>query len=275
MRITRFSLLIGAASALWLAGCQQVPVTGRSSLSLVDDKDIREKSAAAFAETKKRHPASKNRDHIARVERVGQRLARVAFWHVPDADWEFAVFEAPNTINAFAMPGGKVGVFSGLFKIIQNDDQLASVLAHEIAHVAARHSHERMSQALLAQAGGLAIGGALIGTGNVGNTGAAILELYGLGSGMTITAFSRDAEKEADHIGLIYMARAGYNPEEAIKVIEQLEAATAGRPKPPAWLSTHPTHPERILQMIDIMPKALEAYAQSRPQAVGTTASKQ
>lgn len=268
MRISRFLLLICAALAPWFTGCQQVPVTGRSSLSLVDDKDIRDKSAAAFAETKKRHPASRNRDHIARVERVGQRLARVAFWDVPNADWEFAVFEAPNTINAFAMPGGKVGVFSGLFKIIQNDDQLASVLAHEIAHVAARHSHERMSHALLAQAGGLAIGGALIGSGNTGSAGSAIMELYGLGSGVTMTAFSRDAEKEADHIGLIYMARAGYNPEEAVKVMEQLEAATAGKPKPPAWISTHPTHPERILQMIDLMPKALEAYAKSRPQQV-------
>lgn len=268
MRIPRFMLLICAALAPWFTGCQQVPVTGRSSLSLVDDRDIREKSAAAFAEAKKRHPASRNRDHIARVERVGQRLARVAFWDVPDADWEFAVFEAPNTINAFAMPGGKVGVFSGLFKIIQNDDQLAAVLAHEIAHVAARHSHERMSHALLAQAGGLAIGGALIGSGNTGGAGSAIMELYGFGSGVTMTAFSRDAEKEADHIGLIYMARAGYNPEEAVKVIEQLEAATAGKPKPPAWLSTHPTHPERILQMLDLMPKALEAYTKSRPQQV-------
>jgi predicted Zn-dependent protease len=274
MRTPRFLLLLGAASALWLAGCQQVPVTGRSSLNLVDDKDIREKSAQAFAEMKKKYPVSKNRAQIAQVERVGQRLARVAFWDVPNADWEFVVFEMPKSINAFAMPGGKVGVFSGLFKIIKNDDQLASVLAHEIAHVSAKHSHERMSQSMLAQVGGLALGGAMIGSGAVYDPGA-IMQLYGMGTLATMTAYSRNAEKEADHIGIIYMARAGYNPEEAVKVMEQLEQASAGKAQPSPWFSTHPTHPERILQLMDLLPKAQSEFAKSKPQTAGAPPYKQ
>jgi predicted Zn-dependent protease len=266
--------ILGAALVLALAGCQQVPVTGRSSLSLVDDKDIREKSAAAFAEMKKKYPLSKNREQIAQVERVGQRLARVVFWDVPNADWEFVVFEVPKTINAFAMPGGKVGVFSGLFNIIKNEDQLASVLAHEIAHVAARHSHERMSQSLLVQAGGLALGGAMIGSGAVYDPGA-VMQLYGMGTLMTMTAYSRDAEREADHIGLIYMARAGYNPEESVRVMEQLEAASAGKAQPSPWFSTHPTHPDRIVRLMDLLPKARETYEKSKPQAVNPAAKPQ
>lgn len=275
MRIPRILPLLATAGLFALTACQQVPVTGRSQLNLVDDADIRKKSIEQFEEMKKKFPVSKNREHIARVQRVGQRLSRVAFWDVPNADWEFVVFEQPNTINAFAMPGGKVGVFSGLFKITANDDQLASVLAHEISHVAARHSHERFSQMMIAQTGTVAATGALIASGTGGYAANAVLDGYGRVSGVVVTAYDRDKEKEADHIGMIYMARAGYNPEEAIKVMEQLEQATANKPKPPAWFSTHPSHPERILRMMDIMPKALEAYAQSKPQAVSPTPGKQ
>jgi len=275
MRIPRILPLMASAGLLCLTACQQVPVTGRSQLNLVDDADIRAKSQAQFEEMKKKFPLSKNREHIARVQRVGQRLSRVAFWDVSNADWEFVVFEQPNTINAFAMPGGKVGVFSGLFKITSNDDQLASVLAHEIAHVAAKHSHERFSQMLVAQAGTVATTGALIASGTGGYAANAVLDGYGRASGALVTGYDREKEKEADHIGMIYMARAGYNPEEAIKVMEQLEQATANKPKPPAWFSTHPTHPERILRMLDIMPKAKEAYAKSSPQAVTATPIKQ
>jgi predicted Zn-dependent protease len=248
---------------LFSSGCYQVPVTGRSAVSMVSDKQVAQQSIEAFAELKKRYPLSRNREYNERVQQVGDRLSKVVFWDVPDAEWEFIVFEVPQQINAFAMAGGKVGVFTGLFKIIQNDDQLASVLAHEIAHVAAHHVNERLSQDMAIQGGGLIVGGVMAGSGSGSITSGAVLDAYGLTTGITAVGFDRKKEKEADHIGLIYLARAGYNPEEAIKVLERLEEESAGKPLPPAWLSTHPSSPERILQLMDLMPKALEVYQQS------------
>jgi predicted Zn-dependent protease len=190
--------------------------------------------------------------------------------NVPGADWEFIVFEVPNQINAFAMAGGKVGVFSGLFKITKNDDQLASVIAHEIAHVTAKHIHERLSQQMLISGGSLATGVAMMGTG-VGSLGTvAVMQAYGISTGAAALAYDRGKEKEADYIGLMYMARAGYDPQAAIQVIEALDAESAGRPLPPAILSTHPSNPERLIQLMDAMPKALEARAKASVQAKPT-----
>lgn len=261
------ALIPGLALSVFLAlgaGCYQVPVTGRTALNTVSDEAVNQMSLKAFEQLKKTHPVSRNQGLTARVQHVGERLARVAFWDVPSADWEFVLFEVPNQINAFAMGGGKVGVFTGLFKIIKNDDQLAAVLAHEIAHVAAKHVNERLSQDMVVQGGGLLVGGLMSTTGTGALTANAVLEAYGLTTGITSVSFDRAKEKEADHIGVMYMARAGYNPEEAVRVIENLESATAGVAGPPAFLSTHPSHPERILQLMDLMPKALEAYEHSR-----------
>jgi metalloendopeptidase OMA1, mitochondrial len=264
----RLILLCSLGGLLMLPGCYEVPVTGRSAMNMVSDEAVIKLSREAFDDMKKQHPLSRNRDYQERVQRIGERLARVAFWDVPAADWEFVVLEAPDQINAFAMAGGKVGVFTGLFKITHNDDQLASVLAHEIAHVAAKHVNERLSQAMAMQGGGVLVGGIMSTTGAGALTSNAVLEAYGLSAGISATGFDRKKEKEADHIGLIYMARAGYNPEEALKVIENLEAASAGRPVPPALLSTHPSYPERMLQIIDLMPEAVAIYqASGRQQA--------
>ena len=256
----------GLALSVFLAlgaGCYQVPVTGRTALDTVSDEAVVKMSLQAFVQLKKTHPVSRNAVLAARVQAVGERLARVAFWDVPNADWEFVLFEVPNQINAFAMAGGKVGVFTGLFKIIQNDDQLASVLAHEIAHVAAKHVNERLSQNMVVQGGGLLVGGLMSTTGTGALTANAVLEAYGLTTGLGAVSFDRAKEKEADHIGLMYMARAGYNPEEAVRVLENLEAATAGMAGPPAFLSTHPSNPERILQLTELLPKARAAYERS------------
>lgn len=201
---------LGLAGAMLLAlgaGCYQVPVTGRSAINTVSDAAVNRLSLEAFAQLKKTHPVSRNRALIEQVQRVGDRLAKVAFWDVPNADWEFVVFEVPNQINAFAMAGGKVGVFTGLFKIIGNDDQLASVLAHEIAHVAAKHVNERLSQDMVIQGGGLVVGGIMSTTGTGALTANAVLDAYGLSTGISSISFDRKKEKEADHIGVMYMAR--------------------------------------------------------------------
>lgn len=254
--LIRFAAVGGAA--LLLSSCYQVPVTGRKAMNLVDDKEVTKMSISMFDDMKRQYRISKNRDMNDQLKRVGDRISKVVFWDMPDADWEFVVFDVPQ-INAFAMAGGKVGVFSGLFKIAKTDDQLASVIAHEIAHVTAKHVHEKLSQELavntvgaVGMLGGMAGGASML-------TVEALSQAYGITTTVGGLAFDRKKEKEADYIGLMYMARAGYDPAESIKVLEALEQEEASSPAPPAMLSTHPTHPERIIQLMDAMPKALEA----------------
>lgn len=259
------TVLLALTSVLLLAGCYQVPVTGRRAMNLVDDKEVSKMSIAMFDDMKRRYKLSRDRDRIEQLQRVGNRLAKVVFWDMPDADWEFVVFDVPQ-INAFAMAGGKVGVFSGLYKIAKTDDQLASVIAHEIAHVTAKHVHEKLSRELAVSTVGVVgtVGGLAGGVG--GLTVDALSQVYGLTTGISGFAFDRAKEKEADYIGLMYMARAGYDPQAAVAVIEALELESANDPVQPAFLSTHPTHPERILQLMDSMPKALEERSKSAAQ---------
>ncbi|HUR58978.1 MAG TPA: M48 family metallopeptidase [Opitutaceae bacterium] len=249
---------VATLSVLLLAGCYNVPVTGRKAMNLVDDKEVTKMSIAMFDDMKRQYRISKNKEQNEQLQRIGDRLSKVVFWDMPDADWEFVVFDVPQ-INAFAMAGGKVGVFSGLFKIAKNEDQLASVIAHEIAHVTAKHVHEKLSQELaintvgaVGMIGGMAGGASML-------TVDALSQAYGITTTVGGLAFDRKKEKEADYIGLMYMARAGYDPQESVRVLEALEQEEAGSPAPPAMLSTHPTHPERIIQLMDAMPKALDA----------------
>lgn len=257
-----FRASLVALTALLLGGCYSVPVTGRHAINLVDDKDVTKMSIAMFDDMKRQQKLSRNKAMNDQLRRVGDRISKVVFWDMPDADWEFVVFDNPQ-INAFAMAGGKVGVFSGLFKIAKNDDQLASVIAHEIAHVTAKHVHEKLSQEMavgtigtVGMVGGLAGGASLL-------TVNALSQAYGLTTAVGGMAFDRKKEKEADYIGLMYMARAGYDPEEAVKVLEALENESGGGRAPASFLSTHPPTPERIVQLLDAMPKAKAERAQS------------
>jgi len=252
-RSTRILLL--TLPALLFAGCYSVPVTGRNAVNLVDDKEVTKMSITMFDDMKRQHRVSRDPALNDQLRRVGERISQVVFWDMPDADWEFVVFDEPQ-INAFAMAGGKVGVFSGLFKIAKTDDQLASVIAHEIAHVTAKHIHEKLSQEMAVSTIGTVglIGG--IAGGASGLTVNALSQAYGLGATVGGFAFDRKKEKEADYIGLMYMARAGYDPEAAITVLEALEAESAGNPMPRGFLSTHPSNPERLVQLLDAMPKA-------------------
>lgn len=257
-------------AALLLGGCHEVPVTGRHSMNLVNEAEFTKVSIAMFDEKKHTMRLSRDQSRIDQFRRVGDRISKVVFWDMPDADWEFVVFEDPTVVNAFAMAGGKVGIHSGLFKIIDNDDQLAAVIAHEIAHVTAKHIHARLSQQMLTQTGGLVGGVILMGSGAGALTSEGLLGVYGMTTDMAGLAFSRKHEMEADYIGLMYMARAGYDPAESIKVMEKLEAATANLPVPPAFLSTHPTHPERIIQLMDALPKAQQVREKSAIEAKPT-----
>ena len=265
MKTARVFVLATLLSA-FVAGCYQVPVTGRKAMNLVDDKEVTKMSIAMFDDMKRQYKVSRDRQRTEQLKRVGERISKVVFWDMPDADWEFVVFDVPQ-VNAFAMAGGKVGVFTGLFKIAKNDDQLASVIAHEIAHVTCKHVHEKLSRELAVQTvgvvgmvGGMASGASLLTVDMLG-------QAYGLSTGLGGLAFDRAKEKEADYVGLMYMARAGYDPQESVKVLENLEAESANDPVQPAFLSTHPTHPERIVALMDAMPKALAEQQKSAVKA--------
>jgi predicted Zn-dependent protease len=183
-----------------------------------------------------------------RVQTVGQRIAAVS--GQPDWDWQFTLFDNPEP-NAFALPGGKVGVYTGLFKVARNDAQLATVMGHEVGHAIARHGAERMSQGILAQLGGVAVGAA---TGSQ-----AYVEAYSqLATLGVILPYSRTQESEADEIGLMLMAEAGYDPREAVKLWQNFEALAGERP--PEFLSTHPAEGTRIERLQELMPRALEIY---------------
>lgn len=254
---------LAAVASLFLGGCYEVPVTGRRAVNLVDEGEFTKVSIAMFDDKKHSMRLSRDQARIDQFKRVGERISKVVFWDMPDADWEFVVFEDPTVLNAFAMAGGKVGIHSGLFKIIENDDQLAAVIAHEIAHVTAKHIHERLSQQMSTNTVGLVGGIVLMGSGAGALTSEGLMSVYGMGTDLAGLAFSRKHEMEADYIGMMYMARAGYDPAEAVKVMERLDAASASFPTPPALLSTHPTNPERIIQLMDSLPKAQKVREQS------------
>ena len=240
---------VAGISILLLLSCQTAPITGRSQLILVGDQEVQALGLQAYQQMKEEMPRSNNQALNRRVQEVGRRIAAVS--PKPEWDWEFTLFENDNP-NAFALPGGKVGVNTGLFTVATNDDQLATVIGHEVAHAIARHGNERMSQGLLAQ-GGVAAAGIATGGSGLATAGSALAAQY-----LFTLPNSRTQESEADHIGLLYMAEAGYNPRESVNLWLNMQAAGAGRQL--EWMSTHPAPGNRILELERLMPEALAIY---------------
>lgn len=189
------------------------------------------------------------------IRKVGERIARAA--DKPEYKWEFSVINDPETVNAFAVPGGKVAVYTGIFGPAQDEAGLAVVLGHEVAHALARHPAERMSQALLLELGGMGLGLALGKNPALANQ---VLQAYGMIGGVGLLPFSRSQETEADHIGLILMAKAGYDPHAALDLWERMEKKEAGKSAPPEFLSTHPSYETRVQQIRSFIPEALRYY---------------
>jgi len=195
------------------------------------------------------------------VSRVGSRIAQ-ATGRV-DYKWEFKVIEDNKQVNAFALPGGKVAVYTGILPVTKDDAGLATVLGHEVSHAIARHGGERLSQGLLVQVGLAATQAAM--AGRDPRTVQRVAGLLGAGAALgVILPFSRAQESEADHLGLIYMAKAGYDPRAAISFWQRMEQAAQGRRSPPEFLSTHPSHDTRQRQIGQWMPEALQYYEASR-----------
>lgn len=263
----RITLAVALALAMSVnEGCYTNPVTGRSSVNLVDEGQMRTLATQQYATFLAQNPAvtaNGNRD-AEMVQRVGSRLAAATQQYLASKgqqslisgyQWQFNLVNNAQA-NAWCMPGGKVVVYSGIMPLVQNETGLATVVGHEIAHAVARHGNERMSQELLVQAGGSALSVAL--ANRPGQTQNIFNAVYGVGGQLGTLAYSRKHESEADHMGLIFMAMAGYNPSEAINFWQRM-SSNAGQ-KPPEILSTHPADATRIKQIRDWLPDAMKYY---------------
>ena len=246
----RTGAIASALTALGvLVACTNAPVTDRSQFIIVSPQQAAQSGAQAYQQIRAQKRISRDSRANQIVHEVGRRIAAVA--DDPGYRWEFTVFDDP-TPNAFALPGGKIGVHTGLFKVAQTEAQLAAVIAHEMGHVIARHPSERLSRQIAVQ-GGLALAGAASGT--AAQYGEVLAQAATLG---LVLPFSRQQESEADRIGLIYMARAGYDPRAAIEVWRNFHAY--GGARPPEFLSTHPAPGSRIQRLESYMPEAMQIY---------------
>ena len=241
-----------ALLAIFLGACATVPETGRSRLLIVSPAQETQLGFQEFEKLKKSTPISKDAAANALLQRVGSRIAAVA--PLPNARWEFVLFDKPDTPNAFCLPGGTVGVFSGILPITQDDAGLATVIGHEVAHAVARHGAERMSQDMAFQIlEELALGR------SSQASRAVVQQAYGFGFALP---HSRQQELEADHLGVLYMARAGYQPREALAFWKRFAEYKnkKGGGKQVEFLSTHPLDEERIRQIEGLIPQAEMEY---------------
>lgn len=248
---------------LFIYACTKAPITGRNQLILVSQSQELQMGDVAYSEVVKQSKISKNPEYNAAVKRVANRIAGVA--NRPDFEWEYTVIDEDETINAFALPGGKIGVYTGILKVAQTDAGLATVMSHEVGHATARHGGERITAGLLSQIGAVGLAAALGSSGMDPNVTYGIMQAYGVGVTVGgILPFSRTQESEADRIGLIYMARAGYDPRESVLFWQRMAAATKNSQRPPEFLSTHPDNGTRIANLQRHMPEALVVYQKSQ-----------
>lgn len=249
-----------AASFLGLFGCTTVPETGRHQLMLVSPEQEAQMGLTAFNDVKGKEKISADPKFNAQVRRVGERIAASVGRELPNAQWEFVVFES-DQINAFALPGGKVSVYTGLLNLVKSDDELACVMGHEIAHVTSRHGAERTSQQLVAT-GATALSAAYLETRDMAPEKKALI-VGGLGLGATygvMMPYSRLHETEADSVGLRFAAGAGYDPRAAVTFWQRMSAATSKQGKPPVLLSDHPSDESRIANLQRLVPQYLPVY---------------
>lgn len=262
----RNKLLFLLSLTLLLTACKKVPITGRKQVKLLPNNTLNSMSFTNYRDFLKSNRVSTNAEQTAMVREVGKNIQNAVTKYFAATGeskylegyaWEFNLVE-DKTVNAWCMPGGKVVVYSGLLPVAKDKDGLAVVMGHEIAHAIANHGNERMSQGLVTQMGGLGLSVAL--SQKPRQTQELFLGAYGVGTQVgALLPFSRLHESEADELGLIFMAMAGYNPEAAVPFWERMGQASGGG-APPEFLSTHPSHSTRIKRLKESIPKA-RAYA--------------
>jgi len=256
---------------LLLSSCSTVPLTGRTQLSLIPESTVMKMSLTEYEQVISKAKLSQNREQSAMVKRVGERIARAAEdflrengleQEVSNYHWEFNLIDDPDTVNAWCMPGGKIAVYTGILPVTRDENGLAVVMGHEVAHALAQHGRERLSQGLLVQMGGVALAVALSqkpeGTRNL------FMAAYGLGATVgLILPYSRQHEYEADRIGLTIMAKAGYDPHAAIGLWERMRDLSKEKERVD-FLSTHPAPQSRIDYIKEYIPEAMKQFRASR-----------
>ncbi|MCO4292236.1 M48 family metallopeptidase [Solitalea sp. MAHUQ-68] len=246
--------------------CSQVPLTGRSQLSLVDESQMLSLAQTSYTDFLKENKvvASTNKDAVY-VKKVGNNLIEAVktFMNqkgygdqIKDYKWEVNLVESKE-LNAWCMPGGKIVVYTGILPVAKDEAGLATVMGHEIAHAIARHGAERMSQQMAIEYGA-AVGSAA--TSKNAQYQSVFNQLYGVGAPMVLLKYGRNQESEADRLGLTFMAIAGYDPNKAIDFWQRMSASSQGQQKPPEWLSTHPSDETRIAGIKKYLPEAMGYY---------------
>jgi predicted Zn-dependent protease len=251
---------------LLLSACATVPLTQRKSLSLLPDSELLSLSFQQYADVLKKSKLSNDPAKVGVVKRVGERIARASEDFLRESKmesdiknykWEFNLIEDDKVVNAWCMPGGKVAIYTGILPFTQDETGLAVVMGHEVAHAMAKHGNERMSEALLVQLGGMGLSVAL--SQKPAQTQQIFLGVYGVTANVGfMLPYSRLHESESDRIGLVLMAKAGYDPREAIPFWERMNEKGGGRP--PEFLSTHPAPETRITKIKSHIPEAMKYY---------------
>ncbi len=260
------SLLWIVLLSVMLGGCQTNPYTKRSQFLIMPSGYMNQMGAAQYGQTLQdpKVVLSKDPREIEPVKRVAARIIEAAKRSkyaetAKKFEWEVNVIKDDNTKNAWALPGGKIAVYTGIFPMAKTEAGLAAIMGHEVVHALAQHGGERMSQGLVAQVG-MSAAAILLST-QVGNPALAQLGMQAMGLGVqagVLLPFSRKHESEADYVGVLLAADAGYDPRESVRIWERMAAASQGAP--PEFMSTHPAHETRIADLNKWMPEAMEIY---------------
>ena len=268
----KLRLVVLCGFLLFLSSCSQVAITGRKQLNLVPSSVMHTLSFQSYSEFLAENKLSGDAQQAQMVKRLGLRIQKAVEQYCAEnnlADrligyqWEFNLVEDP-AINAWCMPGGKVVVYTGLLPVAEDEAGLAVVMGHEIAHAIAKHGAERMTQGLIVELGGVGLSTAL--AKHPEKTKELFLKSYDVGTQYgVLLPYSRVHENEADRMGLIFMAMAGYDPHKAVDFWQRMSAINKDKPTPPELLSTHPADATRIRNIKALLPEAMQYYRPSRP----------
>ena len=258
------AVLLGGLAILY--GCATVAVTGRQQLNLVPNSELIPMATQEYKDVIAKGPLSSDAAQTAQIKKVGGRIERAVEQYMASIgrtvdlegfQWEFNLIDDPKTANAWCMPGGKVAFYTGILPICKDETGIAIVMGHEVAHAIANHGRERMSQQMLAQLGLSSLSAVMGQNPTVGKD--LLLQAVGAGSQIGMLSFSRQDESEADHIGLIFLAMAGYDPNQAPIFWQRMSTLDGGQ-QPPEFLSTHPSHETRIKDLKGWIPEAMKYY---------------
>jgi predicted Zn-dependent protease len=264
MKIKTSTLLL--AGVVLLVGCSTVAVTNRKQLNLISNEELIPMANQEYAQVIQKGPLSKNAEQTAMIRRVGVNIQKAVERYMATNGrsaelslfaWEFNLIDDPKTVNAWCMPGGKVAFYTAILPICKDETGVAIVMGHEVAHAIANHGRERMSQQMAAQMG-IDILSVALGQ-NPTQSDQILMQAVGAGTSLGMLKFSREHESEADHLGIIFMAMAGYDPNQAPLFWERMASAGGGN-QPPEFMSTHPSHETRISDLKGWIPEAMQYY---------------